>query len=246
MSDTTADCEKVSLGCPVEDTIYGYTPNIGGNAVYAVMFAACALAQLIFLLRYWRLWKGYTILVLVACVAECCGYVGRILLHNNPWDGAAMSVQFLLLMVAPSFMAAALYMTLRTLVEYFGHEYSKVPTRFWTWPFVTADFIGFLLQCGGGIMASMAEKTPSLGTAGTALMITGVTLQAVVMAIAGALGVDFVLRTVRRRGVGVLSTLPRNLKIFLMSMTVTLVLIFARCIYRYVMYLLYQPAAIAL
>ena len=232
MSNSTVKCEAVSPACPVEATIYGYAPNLGGNVIYALIFAVCALVQLYFVFRYWRIWKGYTILVCIGALGECLGYVGRILLHNNPWDGAAMSIQFLLLMVSPSFLAAALYMTLRTVVQYFGPEHTRLPARFWTWPFVTADIVGFFAQCGGGIMASMAEQHPTLGTAGTIVMITGVTLQAVVMSIAGSLAADFGLRVRRREGPGAFRDLSRNLRIFLWSMTAAFLLILARCIYR--------------
>ena len=105
-----------------------------------------------------------------------------------------MPIQFVLLMVSPSFLAAALYVILRTLVQYFGPEHTGLPARFWTWPFVAADTVGFLMQCGGGILASMAEKNPNLGSAGKIIMVTGVTFQAVVMGVAGCLAMDFALR----------------------------------------------------
>ncbi|KAM5350089.1 hypothetical protein ACJ41O_006594 [Fusarium nematophilum] len=233
MSGSTDDCEKVSSSCPVEDTIYGYAPNLGGNAFYAVVFAFCVLLQAYFVFRYWRLWKGYTILVLVGCAGECCGYVGRILLHKNPWDGAAMTIQLLLLMVSPSFLAAALYMTLRTLVQYFGPQHTKLPARLWTWPFVTADLAGFVSQCGGGIVASMgADGKPGLAAAGNAIMIAGVTFQAVVMIIAGILAADFAMRICRHHGADVFKHLPRDINVFFLSMTVAFLLILTRCIYR--------------
>lgn len=232
MPASTDDCEAVSPSCPVEDTIYGYAPNLGGNAVYAVVFAICALIQFYLIIKHWRLWKGYTILLCIGCIGECCGYIGRLFLHNNPWNGAAMPIQFVLLMVSPSFLAAALYMTLRTLVQYFGPEHTRLPARLWTWPFVTADTIGFLSQCGGGILSSMADRTPSLGTVGIAIMITGVTLQAVVMGIAGVLAVDFAFRFRRRQGLSVFGSSSRNLRLFLSSVTVAFLMILARCIYR--------------
>ncbi|KAI1045735.1 hypothetical protein LB505_009303 [Fusarium chuoi] len=55
-------CDKISPDCPLEDTIYGYVPNMGGNAFFGVVFGICTLIQVYFLIRYWRLWKGFTIL----------------------------------------------------------------------------------------------------------------------------------------------------------------------------------------
>jgi hypothetical protein len=225
---------EVSPACPIEDTIYGYAPNLGGNAFYAVVFALCAVAQCYFICRYWRLWKGYSILVFVGAVGECLGYVARILLHNNPWDGASMTIQLLLLMISPSFLAAALYTTLRTLVQYFGQEHTKLPARFWTWPFVTADIIGFVAQCAGGVVAAMGGDwaDPGLASLGNIIMIVGVAFQAVVMAVAGVLATDFAMRIRRRQGAYVFQNLPRNLKIFLLSMVAAFLLILTRCIYR--------------
>jgi hypothetical protein len=124
-------------------------------------------------------------------------------------------------------------MTLRTLVQYFGPKHSKLPARLWTWPFVTADLIGFLSQCGGGIMASGGSSGNAiLVTAGRALMIAGVAFQAVIMLIAGALATDFTMRMCRRQSTLVLRNLPKDLKIFLCSMIAAFILILARCIYR--------------
>ncbi|EHL00104.1 putative Sphingoid long-chain base transporter RSB1 [Glarea lozoyensis 74030] len=39
MPDSTDDCKSVSPSCPIEDTVYGYAPNLGGNAFYALVFA---------------------------------------------------------------------------------------------------------------------------------------------------------------------------------------------------------------
>jgi hypothetical protein len=63
-------------------------------------------------------------------------------------------------------------------------------------------------------------------------MIAGVTFQAVVMIIAGVLTVDFGMRIRRRQGAHVFKHLPRDLKVFLLSMTAAFLLILTRCIYR--------------
>ncbi|KAK3368380.1 RTA1 like protein-domain-containing protein [Podospora didyma] len=245
MSDSTEECKAVSPACPVEATLYGYSPNLGGNAFYTVVFAVCALAQLYYATcRCFcrrrkdpgggKNWTTYSVLTMVGCVGEACGYIGRLFLHKNPWNGAALPIQMVLLMVSPSFLAAALYTMLRPLVRHFGAEHCNrfVPARYWTWPLVTADLVGFFLQCGGGIVASMSERDPKFGSIGTAIMIFGVSFQAVVMAVAGLLVADFTLRVGRRHGADVFALLQRRLRIFLLAMTAALLLILTRCIYR--------------
>ncbi|KAH7420188.1 RTA1 like protein-domain-containing protein [Cadophora sp. MPI-SDFR-AT-0126] len=228
----TDDCESVSPSCPVSDTIYGYTPTLGGNAFYAVVFAICALVQCYYIWRFWRSWKTYSILTFIGCVGECCGYIGRLFLHKNPWNGAALPIQLVLLMVSPSFLAAALYTTLRALVRHFGPEHTRLPERFWTWPFVTADLVGFFLQCGGGVVSAAGENNASLASVGNAIMIFGVSFQAVIMILAGIATTDFALRIGRRHGAGVYADLPNDLKTFLLGMTAAFFLILTRCIYR--------------
>ncbi|KAH8881107.1 hypothetical protein GQ53DRAFT_832638 [Thozetella sp. PMI_491] len=200
MPDSTDHCKEVSPDCPVEATVYGYVPNLGGNAFYAVVFAICALIQCYYIFRFWRLWKGFSVLTCVGCVGECCGYIGRLFLHKNPWNGAALPIQLVLLMVSPSFLAAALYTTLRKLVQHFGPEHTRLPARFWTWPFVTADLLGFFLQCGGGILAAMGDANHTLASVGNTLMVFGVSFQAAIMVIAATLTADFALRISRRHG----------------------------------------------
>lgn len=232
MPDSTDNCKVVSPNCPVEATVYGYAPNLGGNAFYAVVFALCALIQCYHICRFWRFWKTFSILTFVGCCGECCGYIGRLFLYKNPWNGAALPIQLVLLMVSPSFLAAALYTTLRALVQHFGPEHTRLPERFWTWPFVTADLVGFFLQCGGGVIAAAGDRNPSLASVGNTIMIFGVSFQAAIMVLAGLLTADFALRIGRRHGAHAFADLPRYLKIFLSAMTAAFFLILTRCIYR--------------
>lgn len=234
LPDSTEDCKAVSPDCPVENTMYGYAPNLGANAFYFIVFAICALVQSFYIVRYWRLWKVYSIMTCLCCIGESGGYAGRMLLSKNPWNAAALPIQFVLLMISPSFLAAALYTTMRTLVQHFGSEHTRLPARFWTWPFVTADMLGFFLQCAGGIIAAMGAEafSPALPTVGKAVMIFGVSFQALIMIIAGCLATDFALRLRRRRGSQVFARLQWRLKVFLLSMMAAFFFVLTRCLYR--------------
>jgi RTA1 like protein len=118
------NCTRITPECPIEDTTYGYYPNIAGNAIYVVIFAICALAQIGLGITY-RV-KFYSTLVFLGCTGEAVGYIGRIVLHSNPWNDAGFILQVLLLIISPSFLAAALYLTLKQLVPHHGPKYSKL------------------------------------------------------------------------------------------------------------------------
>lgn len=88
---STAQCLSVSPNCPVSTTTYGYYPNFGGNVFFAVIYGIMGVAQL-GLGVYFRSWT-FMIAVCVGAFMEMAGYIGRILMNNNPWDQGAFKLQ---------------------------------------------------------------------------------------------------------------------------------------------------------
>jgi hypothetical protein len=78
------NCTQVSPHCPVENTIYGYAPNLGLNAFFIAMFALFALAQIFFGTKHKTFFFAYAITM--GCIGEAIGYGGRIIMHSNPVD----------------------------------------------------------------------------------------------------------------------------------------------------------------
>jgi uncharacterized membrane protein len=93
-SDIPLLCESISPLCPVENTIYGYTPNLVANTFFAGFFGLALVAQLYFGIRH-KTWT-YMIAVGLGCLAECLGYVGRVLLHRNPWSDTGFTIQIVM------------------------------------------------------------------------------------------------------------------------------------------------------
>ena len=71
MSDPYADCVNITPDCPVEQTIYGYYPNLGANAFFCAFFGVCMIAQIYQGIRY----KTWTFLVALGlgCLSEAIG-----------------------------------------------------------------------------------------------------------------------------------------------------------------------------
>lgn len=103
------DCLNVTAQCPVNETIYGYYPSLGANAFFIAIFAICLVAQSYLGLRY-KTWT-YLIALFFGCLGEVIGYAGRIILHNNPWDGTGFNMQICCLIIAPAFITAGIYLT---------------------------------------------------------------------------------------------------------------------------------------
>jgi hypothetical protein len=232
------DCTKITLECPVEDTTYGYYPSLTGNAIFTVLFAICALGQITLGVVY-RV-KLYSILVFLGCIGEVVGYIGRIMLHSNPWNNAGFIMQVLLLIVSPSFLAAALYLTLKQFVLYYGPEFSKLRPALYTLLFITCDAIGFFAQLvGGGISSSAGDGKGSLETVklGNDVMIAGISFQAGTMAVAGILAIDFAQRAYRHRQrdnsrQSSSSKRSNSFEFYLCCTITAFVTILIRCIYR--------------
>jgi hypothetical protein len=170
-------CEAISPLCPVEGTIYGYTPNLPANAFFAGFFGLAMIVHIIFGIRY-KTWT-YMIAIGLGCLAECGGYVGRILMHNNPWNDMAFNIQIVLLIFAPSFLAAGIYLTLKHVVLQFGQEWSRIRPNWYTYIFISCDISSLAMQSAGGAMAAMADPGEKIGDIGTNLMIAGIIWQVV-------------------------------------------------------------------
>ncbi|KAI8293704.1 Sphingoid long-chain base transporter RSB1 [Colletotrichum sp. SAR 10_98] len=80
-------CTEVTLNCPVEATVYGYYPNVGGNAFLLAIFILCTVSQLFLGVKY-RL-RAFTTVMVIGCLLEALGYIGRLMMSKNPWSGAA-------------------------------------------------------------------------------------------------------------------------------------------------------------
>jgi hypothetical protein len=70
--------------CPIDWAFVEYIPSLGGNAAFLSIFAVLWLAQLYQGIRY-RTW-GFLTGMAVGGLLEIAGYLGRILLHSDPFN----------------------------------------------------------------------------------------------------------------------------------------------------------------
>lgn len=229
-------CTKidVSIGCTVEGSLYGYRPNMGANGFLAAFFGICCIINLGLGIRY-RTWT-YMIALTLGCLGEMLGYVGRILLNDNPFHETGFMIQICCLVISPAFVTAGVYLTLKHLVLTFGEEWSRLKAGLYTWIFITCDILSLLMQGAGGGIASSADDGSKALDIGTDLMIAGVSFQVVVLAVFGAFIIDYFIRTYNRRSQ--LSEEATRLihktsfRAFLVALVVAYITILTRCAYR--------------
>jgi len=241
-------CEEISPSCPVELTTYGYYPNLGANAFFVAIFGICLLATLFLGIRK-RTWT-YMAVLTIGTFGEAVGYVGRILMHDNPWSDAGFKTQICCLVLAPSFLAAGIYVTLKHIVRYCGTEHSKLKAWLYPWIFIGCDFGSIILQAiGGGIAASAGDnlEKPELLDVGNGLIVAGISFQVATMAVCGVLMLLYWMQFNAAKVSRVGSREPsdyekdqhfpkraRNFRLFCYAIGLAYTTILIRCIYRYV------------
>lgn len=240
-------CTEVTAQCPVSATLYGYLPNLGVNAFFAALFGILLIAQLI-IGTYTRTWT-YMIAVGVGVFGELVGYIGRLVMRNNPWANGGFETQICCLVLAPSFLAAGIYLTLKHVVLYCGPEYSRLKAKWYPWIFIGSDLGSIIVQAiGGGVAASANNKNVynhALLDAGDALIIAGIALQSVTMFVCASLVLDFFLRRRKARSAGKIENergnstgldahhpSPLRFRVFCWAIGFATITILIRCIYR--------------
>ncbi|KAL5343277.1 RTA1 like protein-domain-containing protein [Aspergillus crustosus] len=228
------ECEKLSAECTVEDTIYGYAPNLAVNALFCAIFGACCIVQLVQMLR-WRMWS-FGIAMLLGCSSEAVGYIGRILLHDNPYSDAGFETQICTLTMGPAFWSAAIYLTLKHEVIVLGREFSLLKANWYAYIFVTCDLISLGLQGAGGGLAATAT-TPHDTDIGSDVMIAGIIWQVVTLSAFATISLHFLLR-IQRAPKHRLSVEAQKLWesrrfwVFCSGIALAFLTTYVRCVYR--------------
>ena len=234
-------CTEVSPLCPVEASTYGYYPNLGGNIFFTVFYGLCGLFQVGFGL-YYRSWSFATALVLGAFL-EMAGYVGRVLMNDNPWFPPAFKLQIVCLILAPTFVAAGVYLTLKHIILYLGPEHSRLKPRLFTWIFIGCDVGSLILQAAGGGVAAAAGNDQEVLKIGDDIIIAGIAFQVATMATCGILALEFFIR-VWKTGTGLSPAKEESddfrpmsstkIKLAIAGEVFAYFTVLIRCIYRYV------------
>ena len=77
--------------CLVSWSILSYRPDLAANIVFCVYFALVGLVQIYLGVR-WRSW-GFMTGMILGCMTEVIGYVGRVIMYNDPFSYPGFLVQ---------------------------------------------------------------------------------------------------------------------------------------------------------
>lgn len=77
--------------CPIHWSVFGYLPSIAANGAFIGVFGFLLLIQLG--QGVWFKHWGHTACVAAGNILQVIGYVGRIMLHSNPFEFNAFLIQ---------------------------------------------------------------------------------------------------------------------------------------------------------
>ncbi|KAF2717529.1 RTA1-domain-containing protein [Polychaeton citri CBS 116435] len=210
--------------CPVELSVYGYRASLPFSIVVIVLYALCALFQVYFGWRY-KTW-GFMTAMLLGCATEILGYIGRILMWNNPWNQTGFIMQIVLITIGPVFFSAAIYVMIYQIAHYISPKSSRFAPHWFYWIFIPCDIISLILQAVGGAMSSTSDGASD---AGVNIALAGLSFQVFTLVVFIVAVVDYMVLS---RHVWQTMKLPLNFKIFSTFLSLATILILVRCCYR--------------
>lgn len=227
--------------CPAELSVYGYRPSLAASGTLIALYSLCMIVQIILGFRYKTWW--FMACMVLGCVDEIIGYVGRILYWQNPWGQAGFLIQIILITIGPVFFAGAIYVLLSQMsvfshplvplcilttpsVNYISPKASRFPPKLYYWLFIPADITSLILQAVGGAMSSTSNGDSS---AGVNIALAGLSLQVATLVIFSLLVLDYFIRS---RSIWRQAQLSTRFKVFCAALAAATVLILIRCAYR--------------
>ena len=116
-------------------------------------------------------------------------------------------------------------------VLYLGPEYSRFTPKFFYWVFIPCDIVSLALQGAGGGLSSSSSGSSQVGVD---IAIAGLSFQVATLAIFIALSLDYAVRRYKenRRTSTLEGRLPAKFKLFITFLSIAIVLILIRCVYR--------------
>ncbi|KAJ5250214.1 hypothetical protein N7489_000624 [Penicillium chrysogenum] len=212
---------------------YDYIPSIPAAVVSIVLFGISTV------LHCWQMLRSRTwffIAFIFGGIFEVVGYTAsqRVVSSNEypNYTIPPLAIQAVLVLVAPSLLAASIYMELGRIMIVTGGEHLSPIRRSWlTKIFVVGDVISFLIQAGGAgmlVKASTAEK-------GGNVIKVGLIIQIIFFGLFIITSIVFHVKHVKN-GSRVLQQRQVPWKKHQTALYIGSLLIFVRSIFRYIEY----------
>ncbi|KAF4466124.1 phospholipid-translocating ATPase [Fusarium albosuccineum] len=210
--------------CPIEWSVYQYRPSLPANIIFIILYAI-AMGVHIFLGIRWKSWF-YMAFMILGCFYEIIGYIGRLLLYNNPFSFPGFMIQIVFITSGPVFYTAAIYVTLSKTIQSFAPEISRFRPQLVWWIFIPADIICLTLQAAGGALSTVSQGSSQMGID---VAMAGLAFQVAILVLFCVLLGDYLFRYFRS---GSASALSNRMRIFFGFLSAAVIMILGRCAFR--------------
>ncbi|KAK1764346.1 parasitic phase-specific protein psp-1 [Phialemonium atrogriseum] len=210
--------------CPVEWSALQYRPSLAASGIFIGLFATTMIIHIVEGIR-WQTW-GFMACMILGCLDEIIGYVGRIVLHGNPFSFSGFFVNIFCIATAPLFFCAAIYVTLSKTIRCLDPSISRFNPKLLYWVFIPCDVVSLALQGAGGAISSVTSGSSKLGAD---IVLGGLSLQVFTILVFLIVAAEYFIRFLRAPGRRALNV---EFKIYLTFLSLSILLILVRCVYR--------------
>ncbi|KAF4634116.1 hypothetical protein G7Y89_g3990 [Cudoniella acicularis] len=220
--------------CPDLDapnTLWNFCPNVDAAYLFAILFASTTIAHFTQAIVHK---KVYSWVIVVSGLAQTIAYIFRIISINNPSSLGPYAAWFVLILIAPVFTNAYVYMIMGRMVWNYITEakiYKVTAWRMGTY-FVILDIVALLIQVYGAASASGNNIPTDQILQGLHIYMGGVGFQQAFIVLFFVFAIKF-HRTLLSQNPLSISSKPANSPFpLLYTIYVVLVLITTRIIFR--------------
>ncbi|PYH40346.1 RTA1 domain-containing protein [Aspergillus saccharolyticus JOP 1030-1] len=159
-----------------ETTMWNLCPSIGAAYLFTVLFALTTLAHTAQAILYR---KFYCWVIVMSGLIQTLTYIFRVLSIINPDSYTDYAAWFVLILVAPLWTNAFVYMVMGRMVWNFTNDARVLCVRPWHigWFFVVLDIIAFIIQVYGAAQAAGNNVSTDTEMAGLHTYMAGVGVQ---------------------------------------------------------------------
>lgn len=197
-----------------------------------MLFAISCAVHVLQLLRY-KAWF-FTPLTL-ACLLEAVGYIFRSLSSkDNPYNIIWFVVQYFLIVVAPVFISASIYVCINKLITW-AKSYGFEADRWWLapkvilWGFVTVDILTTIIQIAGAALVGSSQSNQKDPTMGNNILLAGLAIQSFSFTAFLTVLTLFRLALVKDRS---LPSTIRTKDWFILALALASILVYLRTLFR--------------
>ncbi|RAK77660.1 RTA1 domain-containing protein, partial [Aspergillus fijiensis CBS 313.89] len=180
------------------DTMWTFCPSIGAAYLFTVLFALTTLAHLAQTILHR---KFYSWVIVMSGLIQTVTYIFRILSILNPASYTDYAAWFVLILIAPLWTNAFVYMVMGRMVWNFTDDARVLRVRPWHFGlfFVALDIIAFIVQVYGAAQAAGNNVSYSTEMMGLHIYMAGVGVQQLFVLVFVVCGVAFHRKLLQQR-----------------------------------------------